>query len=141
MATKTQTKRVSISKQKLAKQAEAVEEAAVGLAIEGAVEMEEGKETLETGRVAVRLAAAEMAAGASDLTRAEDALLAASRMADLSDVVEAAGAVDMAQGVELLAESEDVKTIGAIISLLSLDDLTTGWRWRGWLESYPRWAW
>jgi hypothetical protein len=47
-------------------------------------------------------------------------------MAELSDVVGAAGVMDMAEGVELLADSDDVKTIGAMISLLSLEDLDNG---------------
>jgi len=45
----------------------------------------------------------------------------------LSEVVGAAGVVDMAEGVEMLADSEDVKTIGAMISLMSLDDLESEW--------------
>ena len=68
----------------------------------GAEEMVAGMETLDVARGLARDAAAGLAAGASDLTRAEDALLVAERVADLSSVVAAAGVVDMAQGAELL---------------------------------------
>jgi len=126
MATKTQTKRVSVSKQKLAKQADALEGAAIGMGLEGAVGMAEGEETLQAAGDVARLAAAELAVGASKMTRAVDAELVASRMADLSEVVGEAGVVDMAQGAELLADSDDVKTIGAMISLMSAEDLEGG---------------
>jgi len=46
-----------------------------------------GVETLDVARGLARDAAGELAAGASYLTRAEDALIVAERMADLSSVV------------------------------------------------------
>ena len=73
-----------------------------------------------------RQAAGNLAAGASDLTRAEDALLVAQRVSDLSNVVAVAGVVDMAQGAELLSHSEDVAAMSAIVGLMGEDDLERG---------------
>ena len=84
-------------------------EAAAELAVEaGAEQMLAGAENLGFARDVAREAAGELAAGASDLTRAEDAFVVSQRLSDLSGVVAAAGAVDVAQGAELLAKSEDV---------------------------------
>jgi hypothetical protein len=93
----TKSKRVSVSKQKLAKQADAVEGAAVGMAVEGAVDMEAGAETLEVGRVAVRLALGRWQPAASDLTRAETLLVASRMAAEAATSSRTAGVVDMSR--------------------------------------------
>ena len=84
------------------------EEAAELMAEAGAEQLVTGAEELELAGDLAADAAAELAAGASDLTRAEDALFVAERLSDLSGVVAAAGVVDMAEGAELLAASDDV---------------------------------
>ena len=50
----------------------------------------------------------------------------AERLSTLSDVVANAGVTDMVEGVELLAQAEDVGTIAAVIGLISEEDLERG---------------
>jgi hypothetical protein len=92
----------------------------------GVQEMVVGMETFDAARGLARQAAGDLAAGASDLTRAEDALLVAKRVSDLSEVVATAGVVDLTQGAELLAHSEDVAALSAIVGLMGEDDLERG---------------
>ena len=129
MATKTSTtksKRVSVSKKKLAETAEGMEVGAEMMAVSGVVGVAAGMETLEDTRKMVRAGAEELASGASDLTRAADTAFVAERVARLSDVVGEAGMVDMAQGVALLAHSEDVKVLSDMVGLMSADDMEDG---------------
>jgi hypothetical protein len=70
--------------------------------------------------------AAELAAGASHLTRAVDAQIVADRMATLSGAVAEAGVVDIAQGAAMLATSDDVGVMSALVGLMSLDDVDHG---------------
>jgi hypothetical protein len=66
--------------------------------------------------------------GASDLTQAEDKKIMSDRMADVSDVVGAAGIVDVAEGVEMIMKGGNVKAMGAIISMMSREELERGLR-------------
>ena len=70
MASKSQ--RVSVSKNKLAETAVAAGVVGVESEIEGAERMVEGVETLQTAAAVGTVGKAALAAGASDLTRAED---------------------------------------------------------------------
>ena len=81
------SKRVSVSKSQLVETGEELEVAGVVVAVEGAAAMVEGVEDLAVARAATAVGVAEVAAGARDLTRAEDAAIAAERMQDLSDIV------------------------------------------------------
>ena len=108
---KGKSKDASEDKEKLAKQAEEMEVAAMETGIEGALDMAEGVETLEAASDVAALSAAELAAGASDLTRAVDLEVVADRVSQLSDVVAAAGVTDMVEGAEILATSEDVNVL------------------------------
>ena len=66
-------------------------QAAAEMAVEeGAAEVAEGLETLELAADMAAVSAAELAAGASDLTRATDLEIVADRVAGLSEVVAAA---------------------------------------------------
>jgi hypothetical protein len=67
-----------------------------------------------------------LAEGASDATRGIDAANAA-RLADrLGEAVATAGARDMSQAADLLAESEDLAVQSAIVSAMSVADLDRG---------------
>ena len=54
-----------------------------------------GTEKIDVARGLTRSAAVDLASGASDLTRAEDAFIVAERLADLGGVVAEAGVVDV----------------------------------------------
>ena len=88
--------------------------------------MEGGADALAAAEELEAARAVSLAAGAADLTRAEDAEKAAARVAQLSDVVAAAGAMDVVEGAAILAASEDVGTISALIGVMSADDLEEG---------------
>ena len=105
---------------------EELEVAGVVVAVEGAAAMVEGVEDLAVARAATAVGVAEVAAGARDLTRAEDAAIAAERMQDLSDIVGAAGVVDVAQGVDMLLKGGNVRAMGAIVGLMSREELERG---------------
>ena len=47
-------------------------------------------------------------------------------MAQLSNVVAAAGIVDMAEGADMLAASQDIEVQSILVSLLSEEDLSLG---------------
>ena len=70
-------------------------------------------------KAAAKVGVAEVAAGASDLTSAADAAVAAERMQTLSDIVGAAGVVDVAEGVNMVLKGGDVQAMGAIVGLMS----------------------
>ena len=86
------------------------------------------REDLKVAKAAGAVGVAEVAAGASDLTRGRCAV-AAERMQQLSDIVGAAGVVDVAQGVDMLIKGGDVRAMGAIVSLMSREELDAGWSW------------
>jgi uncharacterized protein YqgV (UPF0045/DUF77 family) len=94
----SKSKRVSVSKKKLAKQAVETKVEAVETAVAGAAEMAEGMETLEAASDLAGAGQVALAAGASDLTRAMDAEVVAGRLANLSQVVSGAGTQDIAEG-------------------------------------------
>jgi len=122
----TKSKRVSVSKRKLNETADEMEQVAVVAAVAGEVEMIEGAQRLDEAADMAATGALLMGKGASDLTRAEDEKLMSDRMAVLSDVVSAAGMVDIEEGVEMLAASEDVNVVSALMGLMSLDDIDHG---------------
>ena len=101
------------------------------------------------------VAAAELAAGVADLTRAADAAVVAERMGVLSEVA-GAGELDIAQAIHLLSASEDVEVMSAVVGVMSQADLEHGlqlarlsascgwraissicWRCRCWRASSP----
>ena len=63
---------------------------------------------------------------ASEITRGAEARVVADRMAKLSDIVAAAGVTDVAEGLALLDESEDVDLMSALVGLMSAADLERG---------------
>ena len=87
--------------------------------LEAVSEIAEGAEKVVAAKAMGDISRDLEAAGVSDLTRAMDAEIVADRLAALSDVVEAAGELDMAEGAELLAASEDVETLSAVVGLMS----------------------
>src|SRR3990172_9177523 len=91
------SKRVSISKRKLAQTAEDLEVAAVVAGIQGAAQVVEGAEEIVS-----------------------------QRMAKLSETVAVAGVVDMAEGIQMLAASEDVSVMSALVGLMSFEDIEHG---------------
>ena len=120
------SKRVSVSKEKLAETGEELEVAGTVAEFEGAAGMVAGAQDLKVAKTAGVVGVAEVAAGASDLTRATDAALAAERMQQLSDIVGEAGVVDVAQGVDMLIKGGDVRAMGAIVTLMSREELDRG---------------
>ena len=52
--------------------------------------------------------------------------IAADRMQQLSDLVGEAGVVDVAEGVDMLMKGGDVRAMGAIVGLMSWEDLDRG---------------
>ena len=120
------SKRVSVSKAKLAKTGEELEIAGMMAEIDGAAEMAEGAQDLQVAKAAVAVGVAEVAAGARDLTRAADAAIVAERAQELSDMVGAAGVTDVAEGVDMLIKGGDVRAMGAIVRLMSREELDRG---------------
>jgi len=118
--------RVSVSKTKLAKTADGLEEMANSAAISGTDELMHGAQRVETGEDMAAAGAVLLAKGASDVTRAADAKIVSDRMAVLSDVVAVAGVVDVAEGAEMLAASDDVDVLSALVGMMSMDDLDHG---------------
>ena len=59
-------------------------------------------------------------------TRAVDAAVVADRLSTLSEIVETAGIDDISQGADLLAHSEDVAAMSAIVGLMSYSDIERG---------------
>src|SRR6476646_7313448 len=126
MATTNTRSRSKRSSSTTKKPAEATNARATRSVQEGSEHFLEGEETLDAALEMGRAGRAAMAAGASDLTRAQDAQIVADRVAVLSDVVATAGVVDMAEGVDLLTASEDVEVMSALVGLMSMDDLEQG---------------
>lgn len=120
------TKRAPAKKSSAAKAAAELENVAVGTALEGAEDALDGLDDLDVARGAARIGVAEVGLAASDLTRAEDAALVAARVAQLSQVVGAAGEADIAQGAEMLATSEDIDVMAAVVGLMGEEDLERG---------------
>ena len=96
------------------------------VATEGAMEMLDGADDLDIARDAAAIGVAEVAAAASDLTRAVDAEIVAERVQHLSEVVGEAGVVDVAEGVEMLMTGADVRAMGSLVGLISEEELKRG---------------
>jgi hypothetical protein len=122
----TKSRRVSISKRKLAETADEMEGAAIVAAITGEQEVIHGADQLKEASEMDAIGTAFIAKGASDLTRAEDEKVVSQRMAVLSDVVATAGVVDVTEGAEMLAASEDVGVMSALVGMMSRDDIEHG---------------
>ena len=120
------SKKVTVSKKQLTATGEELEVVGVVAKLEGENQMIEGAQDLEVARTAVKIGVAEVAAGSSDLTRAADAALVADRMQELSEIVGAAGIVDVEEGVEMLMKGQDVRAMGAIVKLMSKEELERG---------------
>jgi len=120
------SKRVSMSKAKLAATGEELEVEGAMTTVAGAMQAAEGLEDLEVARAAGGIGVAAVAAGASDLTRAADAAVVAEKVQQLSDLVGAAGIVDVAEGADMLMKGGDVRAMGAIVSLMSQEELERG---------------
>jgi hypothetical protein len=122
----TKSRRVSISKRKLAATADEMEGAAIVAAITGEQEVIHGTDHLKEAGDMQAIGTAFVAKGASDVTRAVDEQLVSQRMAVLSDVVSTAGVVDIAEGAEMLAASEDVGVVSALVGMMSREDIEHG---------------
>ena len=103
----TKSKNVSVSKAEL-------EQTAVAAAVVAEDKIEEG--LIDLGRHAEFGGGEEgppagrgsLAAGVSDVTHGVDQMIVADKLAMLSEVVGAAGSLDVAEGVEALVTSEDI---------------------------------
>ncbi len=123
----TKSKRVSVSKSKLADTAMAAEVVGAETALAGVVRAwPRASRRLQDAQAVATSGRAALVAGASDLTRAADLEVMAERTAFVSEVVRAAGAADMAQGAEILAASQDIEVQSILISGLSEEDLRLG---------------
>ena len=118
--------KVSVSKKQLAATGEELEVVGTMAEVDGALKVVEGVENLEVAKVAGRIAVSHVAAGSSDLTRAADAAVMAERVQELSDLVGAAGVVDVEEGVAMIMKGGDVKAMGAIVRLMSREELDRG---------------
>src|SRR5512143_1993852 len=122
----SKSKNVTVSKQQLTETGAELEVVGAMAEVEGASEMVEGAENLEAAKVIGMVAVQQTAAASSDLTRAADAALVADRVKDLSEIVGAAGVVDVEEGVDMLMKGGDVKAMGAIVKLMSKEELDRG---------------
>lgn len=122
----TKSKRVSISKRKLADTADSMEEAAIVTAIAGQIEAVQGAERLDAAGDMAAAGTVLLVKGASELTQATNEKVMSERMAVLSDVVGIAGVADIAQGVEILQGSEDVNVVSALVGMMSAEDIEHG---------------
>jgi hypothetical protein len=118
--------KVSVSKQQLTETGEGLQVVGAVAEVAGALEVADGLDNLQVAQTAVRIGVAEVAAASSDLTRAADAALVSERMQDLSEIVAAAGIVDVEEGVEMMLKGGDVKAMGAIVGLMSKEELERG---------------
>jgi len=127
MATKEgKSTKLSVGKGDVEEAAIVTEVMAIEIGSQGVKHVAEGVAILEASADVARVGAAALAAGASDLTRAEDALIVADRLETLSQVVAVAGALDLEQGAELLANSVDIEVMSAIVGLMSYEALDRG---------------
>jgi len=122
----TKSKRVSISKRKLAENAGEIENVAAAAAMIGGQEAALGAERLEAAENLAAAGAVMLAQGASDVTQAVDQKIMSDRMAVLSDAVAVAGMADVAEGVAILAKSEDVSVLSALVGMMSTDGIEHG---------------
>jgi len=118
--------KVSVSKKQLTATGEELEMVGAMAEVDGALKVADGAENLEVAQVAGRIAVSQVAAGSSDLTRAADAAIVAERVQELSEIVGAAGVVDVEEGVDMMLKGGDVKAMGAIVKLMSREELDRG---------------
>lgn len=123
---KTTSKRVSVSKRKLANTAGKMEETAIVAATTGTQEALQGTDRLEAAGEMAEAGALLFAKGASDITQAADTKTMSNRMTVLSEAVAIAGVADISQGAEILAQSEDVGVMSALVGMMSSEDLEHG---------------
>src|SRR4051812_28722043 len=103
------SKQVSMSKAKMAATGEELEVAGAETAMAGVAKIAQGVEDLEVAKAAVAFGVAEVAEGASDLTSAADAASDAAHVQALSEIVGAAGVMDVEEGVEMLLKGGNVR--------------------------------
>jgi hypothetical protein len=119
-------KNVVVNKKQLTQTGEDLEVVGTVAEVAGAIEVAEGLDDLATAQTAVQIGVAKVASASSNLTRAADAALVAERMQDLSEIVAAAGVVDVEEGVEMMMKGGDVKAMSAIVGLMSEEELERG---------------
>ena len=117
------SKRYSVSKRKLAENANAMQQAAAEAAIIGEEHAIQGAERLDAAAELSEVGNVLTAQGASDLTRAVDAKVVSDRLDVLSGAVAAAGVVDIAEGAAILAASDDVNVLSALVGMASEGDI------------------
>jgi hypothetical protein len=123
---KSNPKRVSISKRKLAATAKEMQDSALAAAIAGEQEAIQGADKVKAAKVKEAVGNEYVVQGATHLTRAADEKAVSERMAILSDVVATAGVVDIAEGAEMLAASEDVGVLSALVGMMGRGDIEHG---------------
>jgi len=99
--------------------ASAVGDAGMDRLQEGAAEIDEAREVNAASRML-------LAAGVSDLTRAEDVAIVADRLGTLSEVVATAGVMDIAEGADLLEAATDVDIMSAVVGTMTSEVLERG---------------
>jgi hypothetical protein len=122
----TNSKRVSVSKRKLANTAGEMEAKAAAATLSGGQKAALGTERLEAAADMAAAGAAVLAKGASDVTQAVDQKIVSERMAVLSEAVGSAGMADIAEGAAILAKSEDVSVMSALVGMMSSDGIEHG---------------
>jgi hypothetical protein len=122
----TKSKKISVSKTQLGRTADEMEYAAVTTALVGQQEVMDGAQRMQDAADLAKTSTVLAMSGAKDVTRAEDAQIIADRLDVLSDAVAVAGVVDVAEGAAILAESEDVGVMSALVGMMSEDDLEHG---------------
>jgi hypothetical protein len=116
-------KKVTVGKRELQATANAVEDIAIQEGVVGLDQAKQGLNKLEAAREVGTLGRGAIAVGAATLTRGADEIAVAEGLSKISDVVGAAGIVDVAQGAELLEHSEDVEVQSQMVGFLSEADL------------------
>ncbi len=117
---------VTIRKSELADTAAEMEQAAVAAAIVGQQEAVHGAKRIESAGQLAADGQTLLVAGARDVPRAMDEKLVSDRLAVIGEAVAVAGVVDVAEGAAMLAESEDVGVMSALVGMMSKDDLDHG---------------
>jgi len=124
-------KRVSTSKRQLQEAGQEAQAVAVVQAEVGLAQAAEGVEKLQAAQVAGSISRGALAAGARDLTRAEDALNVSGALGQIAGIAAVAGSQDLADGAAALAASEDVAVQSLVVDTLAIGDLKHGMRLAG----------
>src|SRR3954468_5216473 len=104
---------VTVSKNDLQNAAGAIERDADKIARKGVEDLEEAASDFDAARDLRDAAVITGVAGVADVTRAEDLAIVAKQVGLLGEIVGAAGVRDAAEGIEMLAASEDIETMSA----------------------------